>query len=97
MHLFLKNNIKIKGFLVWLILDLVKTYQIWNIGDVFILKVMNHFTLHLPLDIFEMTTNTSEIAIELINRELMIFKHYEVDVKTSNVHFNGGKNMRICF
>jgi hypothetical protein len=27
----------------------------------------------------------------------MIFKRYEVDVKTSSVHFNGGKNMRVCF
>jgi hypothetical protein len=97
MHLFLKNNIKIEGFFVWLIFYPVKTYQLWNMGDVFIFKAMSHFTLHLPLDIFEMTTNTSELAMELINRELMIFKRYEVDVKTSNVHFNGGKNLRICF
>jgi hypothetical protein len=33
------------------------------------------------LDIFEMTTNISELAIELINRELLIFKHYQVHVK----------------
>jgi hypothetical protein len=66
-------------------------------GDVFILKVMNHFALHLPLDIFDMTTNTSKLVMELINIELMIFKRYEVDVKTSSVHFNGGKNMRVCF
>jgi hypothetical protein len=33
------------------------------------------------LDIFEMTTNISELAIELINRELLIFKHYQVNVK----------------
>jgi len=33
MHLFLKNNIKIKGFLFWLILDPIKTYQmgVWMI------------------------------------------------------------------
>jgi hypothetical protein len=60
-------------------------------------KVMSHLTLHLPLDIFEMTTNISELPMELINRELMIFKHYEMDAKTSSVHLNGGKNMRICF
>jgi hypothetical protein len=66
-------------------------------GWFFILKVTSHFTLHLPFDIFDMTTNTSELAMELINREPMIFKRYEVDVKTSCVHFNGGKNMRVCF
>jgi hypothetical protein len=97
MHLFLKNNIKIKGFLVWLILDPIKTCQLRSMGGVFILKVMSHLTLHLPLDIFEMTSNINELAMELINRELMIFKHYEMDVKTSSVHFNGGKNMTICF
>jgi len=33
------------------------------------------------LDIFEMTTNTREPTTELVNRELLIFKHYQVDVK----------------
>jgi hypothetical protein len=33
------------------------------------------------LDIFEMTTNISELATKLINRELLIFKRYQVDVK----------------
>jgi hypothetical protein len=33
------------------------------------------------LDIFEMTTNISELAMELINRELLIFKRYQVHVK----------------
>ncbi len=32
-------------------------------------------------DIFEMTTNTSHPTMELVNRELLIFKHYQVDVK----------------
>jgi hypothetical protein len=40
------------------------------------------------LDIFEMTTNTSEPTIEFINRKLLIFKYYQVDVKKLNVHFN---------
>jgi hypothetical protein len=30
----------------------------------------------MSLDIFEMTTSTSEPTIELVNRELLIFKHY---------------------
>jgi hypothetical protein len=33
------------------------------------------------LDIFEMTISTNEVIIELIHRELMIFKCYQVDVK----------------
>jgi hypothetical protein len=33
------------------------------------------------LDIFEMTTNTSEPTTKLINKELLIFRHYQVDVK----------------
>jgi hypothetical protein len=34
------------------------------------------------LDIFEMiTTNTSELATKLNNRELFIFMHYQMDVK----------------
>ncbi len=33
------------------------------------------------LDIFEMTTNTSEPITELVNRKLLIFRRYQVDVK----------------
>ncbi len=33
------------------------------------------------LDNFEMTSNTSEPTMELINKELLIFMHYQVDVK----------------
>jgi hypothetical protein len=33
------------------------------------------------LDIFEMTTNTSEPTTKLVNRELLIFRHHQVDVK----------------
>jgi hypothetical protein len=33
------------------------------------------------LDIFEMIANTSEPTTKLVNRELLIFKHYQVDVK----------------
>jgi hypothetical protein len=33
------------------------------------------------LDIFEMTTSTSEPTTKLVNRELLIFKHYQVNVK----------------
>jgi hypothetical protein len=47
MHLILKNDIKIERFYVWLVLNPIKIYQIWNMNDVFILKVVNHFTLHL--------------------------------------------------
>jgi hypothetical protein len=33
------------------------------------------------LDIFEMIVSTSELATKLANIELLIFKHYQVDVK----------------
>jgi len=35
----------------------------------------------MSLDIFEMITNTSEPSMKLINRELLIFKHCQGDVK----------------
>ncbi len=33
------------------------------------------------LDVFEMTSSTSELVTELVNKELLIFRHYQVDVK----------------
>jgi hypothetical protein len=33
------------------------------------------------LDIFEMTTSISELVTNLVNRELLIFRHYQVDFK----------------
>jgi hypothetical protein len=33
------------------------------------------------LDIFEMITNTNEPTTELVNRKLLIFRHYQMDVK----------------
>jgi len=33
------------------------------------------------LDIFEMTTSTSELVVELVNRELLIFRRFQVDLK----------------
>ncbi len=35
----------------------------------------------MSLNIFEMTTNTSEPTMELVNKKLLIFKCYQVDVK----------------
>jgi len=51
----------------------------------------------MSLDIFEMTTNTNESTMELVNTQFFIYKCYQVDIKTSNVHYNGGKNMKMCF
>ncbi len=45
----------------------------------------------MSLDIFEMTINTSEPIIELINRKLLIFKCYQVDVKNIKCPLSGGK------
>jgi hypothetical protein len=47
------------------------------------------------LDIFEMITNTIEPVTKLTCKKFLIFRHYQL--KTSNVHFNGEKIMRICF
>ncbi len=33
------------------------------------------------LDIFEMTTSISELVTNLVNRELLSFRHYQVDFK----------------
>jgi hypothetical protein len=35
----------------------------------------------MNLDIFEMTTSISELVTNLVNRELLIFRHYQVDFK----------------
>ncbi len=35
----------------------------------------------MSLDNFEMTTNISKPIMELVNREFLIFKHYQMDVK----------------
>jgi hypothetical protein len=51
----------------------------------------------MSLDIFEMTTNTNEPTMELVNTQVLIYRRYQVDVKISNVHHNGGKNMKMCF
>jgi hypothetical protein len=35
----------------------------------------------MSLDIFKMNASTSELTRELVDRELLIFKHYQVNVK----------------
>jgi hypothetical protein len=35
----------------------------------------------MSLDIFQLTTNTNEPTMELVNRKFLIFKHYYMDVK----------------
>jgi hypothetical protein len=49
------------------------------------------------LGIFEMTIITNEPIIKLINRELLIFKCYQVDVKNIKWPLSGGKIMRAYF
>jgi hypothetical protein len=49
------------------------------------------------LDIFQQIASTSEPLKELITKELLIFKHCQVDPKDTNVIFNGGENMKPCF
>jgi len=51
----------------------------------------------MSLDIFEMTTNRNEPPMELVNTQVLIYRRYQVDIKISNVHCNGGKKMKMCF
>jgi hypothetical protein len=37
----------------------------------------------MSLDIFEMVTSTSEPTTELVNKKLLIFRRYQVDVKNN--------------
>ncbi len=39
------------------------------------------------LDIFKMTVSAFKLVIELINREVLMFKHFQVDVKEINCPF----------
>jgi hypothetical protein len=48
-------------------------------------------------DIFKLIVSTSEPTMELINRELLISSIIKCMSKTSNVHFDGGENMKIYF
>jgi hypothetical protein len=48
-------------------------------------------------DIFKLIINTNEPTMELINREFLISSTIKCMSKTSNVHFNGGENMKTCF
>jgi len=49
------------------------------------------------LDIFEMTTNTSEPSMELINKKILILNVIKWMLKTSNVHYNVEENMKTYF
>jgi hypothetical protein len=53
--------------------------------------------MYKSLDIFEMTINTNEPSIVLVNNELLIFKHYEVDVKDIKCPLQLWENMKACF
>jgi hypothetical protein len=46
---------------------------------------------------FEMTTSINEPMKKLVNKELLIFKRFQVDAKDIKCPFNGGKNMNLCF
>jgi hypothetical protein len=49
------------------------------------------------LDIFERTTNTNEPTTKLVNRKLLIFRHYQVDVKDIKCPLQWWEKMRPCF
>jgi len=49
------------------------------------------------LDIFQMIARSTKPTKKLVKRELLVFQHYEVDVKKINVPFDGGRNMKPYF
>jgi len=49
------------------------------------------------LDIFEQTPKASEPTTKLVNREMLIFMHYQVDSKEIKCPFNGGQSMKPYF
>ncbi len=60
----------------------------------------NIFVEDYSLDIFEQIVSTSELAKELVKKVLLIFKFPGGMIwmlRTSNILFNGGKNMSQCF
>lgn len=55
------------------------------------------FLLRLHFGYIWTTTTTNELTKELVERELVIFKYYQPDVKEIECPFNGGINMKQCF
>ncbi len=53
----------------------------------------------MNLNIFKMTTSTNEPTMELVNKELLIFRHYQMVVKDIKYPstLQWWKNMRACF
>ncbi len=49
------------------------------------------------LDIFQQTTSTSEPTKEIVKRELLIFRHYQVDVKHIKCHLQGWEKHETMF
>jgi hypothetical protein len=49
------------------------------------------------LDIFEQAPNTSEVAIEIITREMLIFRCYQVDSKEFKCHVQWWAKLEAMF
>jgi hypothetical protein len=52
---------------------------------------------YCSLDIFEMAVGTNEPSKKNVEKDLLIFKHYQVDVKEITCPLDGGRNMKCCF
>jgi len=70
----------------------------------FFMLIKYYYHLHLlvefergVVDQSEIIVSTSELAMELVNKKLLIFRCYQVNVKDTSVHCNGGRNTRTCF
>jgi hypothetical protein len=44
-----------------------------------------------------MTKNTNELLKELVSKEPLIFRRFQVDAKDIKYLFNGGRSMNPCF
>ncbi len=53
--------------------------------------------VNYSLDIFEMAAIRSEPSKIIVKRELLIFNHYQMNVKETTCPLNGGRNMKLCF
>jgi hypothetical protein len=64
-------------------------------------KVENSFDYKIDkdnnLDIFQMATNTNEVAKELVNENYCYFINIRWMQKISNAFWSGGRNMKLCF
>jgi hypothetical protein len=48
------------------------------------------------LDIFELIINTNELAKELVNKKIFVFRRFQVDCKKYQMSFSMVRKINIC-